>query len=307
MSHRALAGLATLALGITIAGCSSSAAPSGGDSVATVNGASISRADYDAKLEASPQGKSIFNQMVQGLLIDQYAKDNNINISDADVAAKEDEIKSKYPPGQFEQILKSQSLTEADVQRILRQQLVVEKAVGANVKVSDADIKAYLDKNHATLDTPEQVRARHILVADLATAEKVEAQLKAGAKFEDMAAKYSTDPSSKIKGGELGFFSKGQMVPAFQDAAFSQPLNVVGPPVKSPFGYHIIEVEEKKPAQIATLASAHDKIKALLTQQQDQQQIPQFLSSLRAKANIQISDDKLKDALPPAAPAPAST
>jgi foldase protein PrsA len=307
MSHRALAGLATLALGITIAGCSSSAAPSGGDSVATVNGASISRADYDAKLEASPQGKSIFNQMVQGLLIDQYAKDNNINISDADVTAKEDEIKSKYPPGQFEQILKSQSLTEADVQRILRQQLVVEKAVGANVKVSDADIKAYLDKNHATLDTPEQVRARHILVADLATAEKVEAQLKAGAKFEDMAAKYSTDPSSKIKGGELGFFSKGQMVPAFQDAAFSQPLNVVGPPVKSPFGYHIIEVEEKKPAQIATLASAHDKIKALLTQQQDQQQIPQFLSSLRAKANIQISDDKLKDALPPAAPAPAST
>jgi parvulin-like peptidyl-prolyl isomerase len=144
-------------------------------------------------------------------------------------------------------------------------------------------------------------------VADLATAEKVEAQLKAGAKFEDMAAKYSTDPSSKIKGGELGFFSKGQMVPAFQDAAFSQPLNVVGPPVKSPFGYHIIEVEEKKPAQIATLASAHDKIKALLTQQQDQQQIPQFLSSLRAKANIQISDDKLKDALPPAAPAPAAT
>jgi foldase protein PrsA len=308
MSYRALAGLATLALGITIAGCSSGATTSGGgDSVATVNGASISRADYDAKLEASPQGKSIFNQMVQGLLIDQYAKDNNINISDADVAAKEDEIKSKYPPGQFEQILKSQNLTEADVQRILRQQLVVEKAVGANVKVTDADIKAYLDKNHATLDTPEQVRARHILVADLATAEKVEAQLKAGAKFEDMAAKYSTDPSSKIKGGELGFFSKGQMVPSFQNAAFSQPLNVVGPPVKSPFGYHIIEVEEKKPAQIATLASAHDKIKALLTQQQDQQQIPQFLSSLRAKANIQISDDKLKDALPPAAPAPAST
>jgi foldase protein PrsA len=245
--------------------------------------------------------------MVQGLLIDQYAKDNNISISDADVAKKEDDIKSKYPPGQFEQILKSQNLTEADVQRILRQQLVVEKAVGANVKVTDADIKAYLDKNHATLDTPEQVRARHILVADLATAQKVEAQLKAGAKFEDMAAKYSTDPSSKIKGGELGFFSKGQMVPAFQDAAFSQPLNVVGPPVKSPFGYHIIEVEEKKPAQIATLASAHDKIKALLTQQQDQQQIPQFLSSLRAKANIQISDDKLKDALPPAVPAPAAT
>ena len=303
MSYRALAGLATLALGITVAGCSSGATTSGGgDSVATVNGASISRADYDAKLEASPQGKSIFNQMVQGLLIDQYAKANNINISDADVAAKEDEIKSKYPPGQFEQILKSQSLTEADVQRILRQQLVVEKAVGANVKVTDADIKAYLDKNHATLDTPEQVRARHILVADLATAEKVEAQLKAGAKFEDMAAKYSTDPSSKIKGGELGFFSKGQMVPSFQNAAFSLPVGAISAPVKSPFGWHIINVEEKKPAIKATLAGSRAQITGALKQQQGQKEIPAFLQSLRVKANIQVFDDRFKD-LFPAAPA----
>jgi ATP diphosphatase len=211
-------------------------------------------------------------------------------------------------PGQFEQILKTQNLTEDDVHRILRQQLIVEKAVSANINISEADIKSYLDKNHATLDTQEQVRARHILVPDLATANKVEDQLKAGAKFEDLAAKYSTDPSSKVKGGELGFFSKGQMVPTFQAAAFSQPLNVVGPPVKSPFGYHIIEVEEKKPAQIATLASAHDKIKTLLTQQQDQQAIPPFLASLRSKASITIDDDKLKDALPPVAPpTPATT
>ena len=308
MSFRALTGFAVLALGLTITGCSNGSSGGGaGDAVATVNGDKVSRAEYDAKLEASPQGKSVFNQMVQGLLIDQYAKNNHIDISDADVQKKEDDIKSKYPPGQFEQILKSQSLTEADVQHILRQQMTLDKAVDANVHVTDADIKAYLDKNHASLDTAEQVRARHILVADLATAQTVEAQLKSGAKFEDLAAKYSTDPSSKVKGGELGFFAKGQMVPAFQKAAFSQPLNVVGPPVKSPFGYHIIEVEEKKPAQVATFASAHDKIKALLTQTQEQQQVPQFLAGLRSKATISIADDKLKDALPPAPPPPTPT
>ena len=307
MSYRVSAGVAALFLGLTLAGCSGSSGGGGGD-VATVNGDKISRADFDAKLEGSQQAKSIFTTMVQGLLIDQYAKANNITIPDADVQKKEDDIKSKYPPGQFEQILKTQNLTEDDVLRILRQQLIVEKAVSANINISEADIKSYLDKNHATLDTQEQVRARHILVPDLATANKVEDQLKAGAKFEDLAAKYSTDPSSKVKGGELGFFSKGQMVPTFQAAAFSQPLNVVGPPVKSPFGYHIIEVEEKKPAQIATLASAHDKIKTLLTQQQDQQAIPPFLASLRSKASITIDDDKLKDALPPVAPpTPATT
>jgi foldase protein PrsA len=300
MSNRVSAGLATVLLGLSVAGCAAGAA--GGD-VASVNGDKISRAEYDGKLEAGPQGKAVLNQLVQGLLIDQYAKDNHIDISDADVSKKEDDIKSKYPPGQFEQILKSQNLTEADVHKILRQQLVVEKAVGANVKVSDADVKSYLDKNHATLDTSAQVRARHILVADLATANKVEAELKGGANFADEAKKYSTDPSSKDKGGELGFFAKGQMVPAFQAAAFSQPLNVVGPPVKSPFGYHIIEVEEKKPAQVATLANSGDKIRQQLTQQQEQQQIPQFLAGLKSKASITIYDDQLKDAIPPAPPA----
>lgn len=300
MPNRVSAALAAVFLGSLVAGCSANAA--GGD-VAAVNGAKISRADYDAKLESSPQGKAVLQQLVQSTLIDQYAKDNHVDIADADVAKKEDEIKAKYPPGQFEQILKSQNLTEDDVKKILRQQLVVDKAVGANVHVSDSDIKAYLDKNHATLDTTEQVRARHILVKDAKTAGDVEAKLKSGGKFDDLAKQYSTDPSSKDKGGELGFFSKGQMVPAFQNAAFLQAINAVGPPVKSPFGYHIIQVEEKKPAQIASLANSRDKIKTLLESQQKQQQFPQFLAGLRSKAKIDIYDDRLKDALPPAAPA----
>jgi len=281
MSNRVLAALATAILGFSVAGCSGSSIAGGGGDIASVNGEKISRAEFDAKLEAGPQAKAILNQLVQSALIDQYAKDSHLAISDADVQKKEDEIKAKYPPGQFEQILKAQNLTEADVKKILREQLIVDKAVSANVKISDADVKSYLDKNHATLDTGEQVRARHILVADLKTAQDVEAQLKAGAKFEDLAKKYSTDPSSKDKGGELGFFGKGQMVPAFQTAAFSQPLNVVGPPVKSPFGYHIIEVEEKKPAQVASMANSADKIRTLLTQQQSQQQYPTFLAGLR--------------------------
>jgi len=301
---RALAVLATALLGITVGGCSSASGASG--DVASVNDQKISRADFDAKLEAGPQGKQVLQQLVQGALIDQYAKDNKISISDADVAKQEDDIKAKYPPGQFEQILKSQNLTENDVHNILRQKLVVEKGVGGSLHVSDADITAYLNKNHATLDTAAQVRAKHILVANLPTAQQVEQKLKSGGDFAALAKQYSTDPSSKDKGGELGFFGKGQMVPAFQQAAFSQAIGAVGAPVKSPFGYHIIVVEEKKPAQVATLENSRDKIKALLTQQQEQQQIPAFLATLRSKANIQIYDSALKDALPPAGPAPAA-
>ena len=305
MSQRVRAAVWAALLGLVFAGCSGSS-PSGGN-VATVNGQDITRADYDAKLEGGPQGKAVLTQLVQGALIDQYAKDNHVDVSDADVDKKIDDYRSKYPPGQFETILKSQNLTLDDVKKLVHQQLVVQKAVDANIKVDDAAIKAYLDKNHATLDTSEKVQAKHILVADLATANKVEAELKGGADFADEAKKYSTDPSSKDKGGDLGEFGKGQMVPSFQAAAFSQKIGVVGPPVKSPFGYHIIVVEKKIPPTVATLANSSDKIKTALMQTQEQQQIPQFLAGLRSKANIQIYDDRLKDALPPGGPPPAAS
>jgi foldase protein PrsA len=301
--NRAIAGFATAALCVSLAACSSASAT--GDDVASVNGTKISRADFDKKLEAGPAGKSVLTQLVQGRLVDQYADANKITVSDAEIAKKEDEIKAKYPPGQFEQILKQQGLTEDAVKDILRQTIIIEKAVDPQIKVSDADVKSYFDKNHALLDKPEQVRARHILVADLKTANEVEAKLKAGGDFAALAKQYSTDPSTKDKGGELGFFGKGQMVPSFQEAAFADPINQITAPVKSPFGYHIIQVEEKKPAVKATLANAHDQIVAQLKQQQQQQQVPIFMQQLKSQAKIEIYDDNLKDAFPSPLPAAA--
>jgi foldase protein PrsA len=312
-ASRYLTGLLTAVLGLSLlAGCASSAQGGGGD-IATVNGEKVSRSDFDGKLESSPQAKQVLVSMVQGMLIDQYAKDNKITISDADITKKEDEIKAKYPPGPFEQILKQQNLSEADVRNILRQQLIIEQAVGKNVNITDKQIADYLAKNHATLDKPQQIRAKHILVADKKTADMIEAQLKGLSgkalddKFQELAKKYSTDPSSKDKGGELGFFQKGQMVPSFQDAAYAQKIGVVGPPVKSPFGYHIILVEERKPATVATMANSHDQIRDTLKQQQEQTQIPAFLQNLRSKATIVVSDERLKDAFPSPAPAASSS
>jgi len=301
--QRSLAAVATAVLCASLAACSNG---SGGD-VVTVSGTSISHADFDKKLEASPAGKQVLTQLVQQAMVTQYGKDQNIVISDDDVSKKEAEIKARYPAGQFEQILAQQGLTEADVQQILRQQLIMQKAVAPQVNVTDAEITAFFNKNHQLLDKPEQVRARHILVADQKTADEVEAKLKGGAKFEDLAKQYSTDPSSKDKGGELGLFGRGQMVPAFQDAAFSLPVGQTSAPVKSPFGYHIIQVEEKKPALVATLANSHDQIKDQLMQQGEAQQIPVFMQQLRAKYAVTVKDDRFKDLFPPVAPTAQAT
>ena len=302
-THRVVAVLGTAALCTSLAACTGGGS---GGNIAAVNGQAISRADFDHKLESSPTAKQVLNQLVQQSLIDQYARDKKIDVSQADIDKKEVETRAKFPPGQFDQIVKNQGLTEADVQQILRQQLILEKAVAPQVHVSDADIKAYFDKNHAVYDKPEQVRARHILVADPKTANEVLAKLKNGGNWDALAKQYSTDPASKDKGGELGLFGRGQMVPQFQDAAFGAKVGQIVGPVKSPFGYHIIQVEEKKPAVKGTLASASDQIRQQLTQQQEQQQYPLFLQQLRSVAKIDIYDDRFKDLFPPVAP-PASS
>ncbi|HEY6236279.1 MAG TPA: peptidylprolyl isomerase [Candidatus Elarobacter sp.] len=300
---RTVAALGTAALCVSLAACNNGG---GGGNVAAVNGQNISRADFDRKLESSPIAKQVFGQMVQQQLIDQYARDKKVDVSQAEIDKKENETKARMQPGQFEQILKQQSLTEQDVQNIFKQQLVLEKAVAPQVHVSDSDVKAYFDKNRTLFDTPAQVRARHILVADPAKAKEVLAKLKAGGSWDALAKQYSTDPSSKDKGGELGFFGRGQMVPAFQDAAFAAKVGQVVGPVKSPFGYHVLQVEEKKPAQHAALASAHDKIKTQLTSQQQATAIPAFLAQLKSTAKIDVYDDRYKDLFPAAGATPAA-
>jgi foldase protein PrsA len=299
-TFRTVAVLGTAALCVSLAACSN-----GGGNVASVNGQAISRAELDRKLESSAVAKQVLTQMVQQTLLDQYARDKKVDVSQAEIDKREADTKAKFQPGQFEQIVKQQGYTEQDVQNILKGQIVLEKALAPQIHVSEADIKSYFDKNHAVFDKPEQVHARHILVADENTAKQVLAKLKAGGKFEDLAKQYSTDPGSKDKGGDLGYFGRGQMVPQFQDAAFKAKAGQIVGPVKSPFGYHIIQVLDKKPAQTATLASAHDKIKETLTQQQQQQQTPVFLQQLRSTAKIEVYDDRYKDAFPPPQPTPA--
>ena len=309
-ADRILAGLATAVFASTLSACAA-----GGD-VATVNGASISRADFDSKLESAPSALGTLQQMVRDKLIEQYAQKNNITISDDDIAKRENEIKANFPNGSWDDMLKARGLTENDVHTFIRQQAIIDKAVGKDIKISETQIKQYFDKNHAAFDKPAQVQVRHILVPDLKTAQKVEADLKGGKDFATEAKAVSMDPGSRDKGGDLGMVRHGQMVPAFEQAAFSLPVGKISDPVKSPFGYHIIQVQSKTNAEKATLANTHDRIESMLRQQQEAPQIQPFLQSLQTAATINVSDPRFQAAFPspqavpsaaPTAAAPAAT
>ncbi|HEY9085256.1 MAG TPA: peptidylprolyl isomerase [Candidatus Tyrphobacter sp.] len=302
---RLIAGSVTFLLGAALASCA------GGGSVVSVNGQAISRSQFDAKLESSPIARNILQQMVQEALIEQYAKDNNISITDAQIQARENQLQANYPGTQWSEMLAARGLTEQDVHDALRLQLILDAALAKNITIGNAEIASYFNKNHAAFDKPAQICASHILVSDLATANRVEAALKTGGTgaFAQLAQQYSVDPGSKAKGGSLGCFRRGAMVPAFDQAAFSLPVGQISRPVRSPFGFHIILVTSKQPAVRATLASVSDRIRLTLTQQQEAPLVQPFLQSLQQKANISINDQRFAGLFPtpmPAAPAPGT-
>ncbi|HZZ66273.1 MAG TPA: peptidylprolyl isomerase [Candidatus Baltobacteraceae bacterium] len=304
-ANRLVAGIATALLTVVLAACGGGGGSTGGN-VATVNGQPISHAELDQKLETSPAARGVVQQMVTNDLIDSYAKQKGITVSSAEIAKVEDQYKAQYPNGQWDELLKARGLTEQDVQDLIRRQIILDKAVGGNIHITDKQITDYFNKNHAQFDKPPMARARHILVPDLKTAQKVEADLKSGKDFAAEAKQYSTDPGSRDKGGELGWFRKGQMVPAFEKYAFSGPIGKVSPPIKSPFGYHIIQVEDRKPGQTASVASARDQITQQLRQQQEAPLIPTFLQQLQSSANIKIEDQRFAGLFPSPPPGTAA-
>lgn len=298
--HRLITGLAVVVFGAMLSACA-------GGSVATVNGEPISQSTFDQKLEGTPMARTVLQQLVQDVLIEQYAKNNNITVTDQEIADRENQVKQQFPSGSWDEMLKARGLTENDVHAALREQLILDKALSKNVHITPAQIQDYFNKNRAQFDKPEQVTARHILVPSLPLAQKVEADLKAGKNFADEAKQYSTDPGSKDKGGDLGTFKKGQMVPAFDKVAFTIPIGEISPPVKSPFGYHIIQVQARIPAQKGTLASATPAIVETLTQQQEAPLIQPFLQNLQAKATVVTSNPNYAGLFPTPMPTAAAT
>jgi parvulin-like peptidyl-prolyl isomerase len=150
----------------------------------------------------------------------------------------------------------------------------------------------------------ERVRARHILVRvapgasqedrdkALGKAKDVLKQLKNGADFTELAKKYSDDPGSKDRGGDLGYFSHGDMVPAFEKAAFGLDVGQTSDVVQTDYGYHVIRVEEKKAASKVNYDDVKDDLKEYLFQQRGAKRFEEYIKDLRSKSEIKINDLK---------------
>ncbi|MFO7695307.1 MAG: peptidylprolyl isomerase [Vicinamibacterales bacterium] len=168
------------------------------------------------------------------------------------------------------------------------------------IAVSEADVKTFYEQNKPRFRQEDSVHASHILIrtpeqADAAAKAKAKtqaddllAQLKKGADFAGLAKKYSQDPGSAPNGGDLGFFSKGRMVPAFEEAAFGLKPGQTSGVVETPFGYHIIRVSETKAGRDLEYAEVKPQIEEHLKQQMRDAKSQEFVDQLRARGKVQI-------------------
>lgn len=193
----------------------------------------------------------------------------------------------------------------------LRQRLIVQRVMRDFQEapdISDDEVRAYYDANQR-LFSGAQIRASHILVKDEALAKSLREQLRDDpSKFEELAKANSTDTATAARGGDLGFFGQGRMVADFERAAFAlENPGDISEVVKTPFGYHIIKVTERRDGTARSFDEVKDRIRVAMTNQRRQELVNKQLDDLRAKAKVTVNDDALaKIQLPRPAPPAAS-
>ena len=156
--------------------------------------------------------------------------------------------------------------------------------------VSDADAQKFYDSQVGGAKADQEVRARHILVESKEKARELFEKIAYGTDFAELAKQHSKDPGSKEQGGDLGFFSRGQMVPQFEEAAFKLQKGEVSQPFETQFGWHIVRVDERRDQKAPAFDAVKERIRAAIIHQKAQQ----IATDLRGKAKIEYVDAEIK-------------
>jgi parvulin-like peptidyl-prolyl isomerase len=288
--------LALISLALVAGGCGggTKVASLGTDDVAVVGSKQVSKEQFQALMgrakksyeaqnrpfpkPGTTQYETLKGQAIGFLLqraeFEQEAEQRGVDISDEKIDKRIADLKKQFYGGsdkKYNDTLKQQGLTEEQARQEVRANLISEelfKKITEDVKVSDQEIKSYYDSHKSQYGQPESREVRHILVQKKALADQLYAQLKSGANFAVLAKRYSKDPGSASNGGKLTV-SKGQTVPEFDKTAFELKKGQLSAPIKTQYGYHIIQaLSDVKPAQSTPLS----KVKASIRQQLEQQQ-----------------------------------
>jgi len=308
MKRLALLAFALLALVATGCGGSSSAsARLGADDVAVAGSKEIGKEEfqtlmarakrsYDTAKRPFPKPGTAEYEQLKGQAVtflilraefEQEAEDLGVDVTDEKVDKRVEQLKKQFYGGnqeRYEKTLRQQGLTAEQARGEVRMQLIQEdlyKQVTGDVKVTKDEIRAYYNSHKAQYQQPESREVRHILVQKKPLADQIYAQLKSGANFAKLAKKYSKDPGSAANGGKLTV-SKGQTVPEFDKKTFELKKGELSKPVKTQYGYHLIEaLSDVKPATKTPLTKVEGSIKQQLEKQQKDAAMTKWVEDMK--------------------------
>jgi peptidyl-prolyl cis-trans isomerase C len=308
-------------------------AAAGDEVVARVNGVNITRKDLDTAVQAfgyqmARQGRRV--PPAQAAALEQRVLDELIGRqlilqqgtkqipADVDKKVQEQIDQTKTRMGgddEFKKTLSDTGVTLEQYTRQVRDNIIIRETIDGmvdkQVKISPEEAKAFYDGNPDQFKQPELVRASHILIrcspdaTDEVKKEKraqIDAALalvKGGSKFADVAKKVSEDPGSAENGGDLGYFPRGRMVPEFDTVAFSLKTNEISGVITTQFGYHILQVTGRKPAQILPFDQVKEQLTDYLKQRKGGEITRTYVAELRSSAKVEVL-------LPAPAPSPST-
>jgi len=246
--------------------------------LAKVNGRKITENDLEKVISSLPQQqamqmqgeegkKRLLNELIAGEMFYLDAVENELD--------KEEE---------FQKILE-------ETKENLLQRYAVQKVM-QDVDIKDEEIKEAYNQNKEKYVDQEKISAKHILVDEEEKSKEIKEEIDNGMDFSDAAAKYSSCPSSK-KGGRLGEFGKGQMVPEFEEVAFNMEKGEISDPIKTQFGYHIIQLDEKIPAKQKTYYEVEEEIKQQILQQKQFQLYNDNVQKLKGKYKVEMDPKEI--------------
>lgn len=288
--------------------------------IATVNGTDITQGELDKEIDtmmSRMQGRlppervdqmraqmeaQMLGSLVSRKVVADKIKSENIEVTEEEYNKGLAELTGNLPPGASLEDMLAQSGTtpeafKEEFSNELKFRKLVESQGGGKAEATEAEAQAFYDENKQQFEKPESVDASHILISidegdsDEVKAEKkkkledIKAQIAGGADFAELAKEHSSCPS-KAQGGSLGNFTRGRMVPEFEQAAFSQEIGAVGDVVETQFGYHIIRVDKKEEAGSTAFDEVKERLVKYLSAQKQQKVVREYVDGLVKSANV---------------------
>jgi len=227
---------------------------------------------YQIEIDRDMYGEEILEQLIEERLLMQEVAKNNVQVEQEAIDQQNEEfimmlVASYGGKDRMDEELKKAGLKVADFEELITDLTTISALIDKvteGITVDDSDVRQYFDDNPDEFVTPESVRASHILVQDEDLAELILEKIENGEDFEDLAKEYSIDAANKEMGGDLGFFTYGDMVIEFEEAAFALDIDEISGIVPTQFGFHIIKVTDYVSEKMLTYEEAEDFVRQRL-------------------------------------------